>query len=56
MRIMRILFVTALCVMGSLAEIDTEDGIMVITEDNFEEAIDENPYIAIEFCKYFFFN
>ncbi|XP_057331493.1 protein disulfide-isomerase-like [Microplitis mediator] len=49
MGIMRILFLTALCVMGSLADIDEEDGIMVITEDNFEEAIEDNPYIAIDF-------
>ena len=33
----------------ALAEIATEEGVLVLTEDNFQEAIDGNEYILVEF-------
>jgi len=38
-----------LCVSASLAEIATEKGVLVLTEDNFQEAIDGNEFILVEF-------
>ena len=31
------------------AEITEEDGILVITSDNFQEAIDKHKFIMVEF-------
>lgn len=34
------------------AEIQTEGGVLVLTQDNFPTAIKENAYVLVEFCKY----
>ena len=34
---------------GSLAEIATDEGVLVLTEANFQEALDNNDYILVEF-------
>lgn len=34
------------------AEIKTEDGVLVLNEDNFKSAIADNEFILVEFCKY----
>lgn len=36
-------------------EIKTEDGVLVLTVDNFKKAISDNEFILVEFCKYFIF-
>jgi len=38
-----------LCFAASLAEITKEEGVLVLTEDNFQEAIDGNEFILVEF-------
>jgi len=38
-----------LCVTAALAEIATEDGVLVLTEANFQEAIDGNDFVLVEF-------
>ncbi|XP_008554924.1 protein disulfide-isomerase [Microplitis demolitor] len=49
MGLVGILFVTALSVVVSFADIATEDGVLVITKDNFEQAVKDHSYILIEF-------
>lgn len=34
------------------AEIKTEDGVLVLNDDNFKSAIADNEFILVEFCKY----
>ena len=34
------------------AKIETEDEVLVLTKDNFDEALKEHDYILIEFCEY----
>lgn len=33
------------------ADIKTEDGVLVLTKDNFDAATTENAFILVEFCK-----
>lgn len=33
------------------AEIQTENGVLVLTQDNFQTAIKDNQYVLVEFCK-----
>lgn len=32
-------------------EIKTEEGVLVLTVKNFKEAIADNEYVLVEFCK-----
>lgn len=36
------------------AEVKTEDGVLVLTTDNFESVIKDNEFVLVEFCKYLF--
>ena len=38
-----------LCVTAALAEIATEDGVLVLTDANFDKAIEANSQILVEF-------
>jgi len=33
-------------------EIKEEEGVLVLTEKNFEHAVTNNKYVLVEFCKY----
>lgn len=35
----------------SLAKIEIEDSVLVLTKDNIEEAIEQNDYVLVEFCE-----
>ena len=35
-------------------EIKIEDGVLILTKDNFKGAVADNEFVLVEFCKYFF--
>lgn len=37
------------CLSSAIAKIELDEGVLVITKDNFEEAIKDNEYVLIEF-------
>ncbi|KAK0089997.1 hypothetical protein PV325_004130 [Microctonus aethiopoides] len=47
------IFIIALCVIATFAEkkldIEIEKGVLVLTEDNFNQALDDHDYILVEF-------
>ena len=47
MRLLLLLF--SLLIVVSVAEITSEEGVLVLTEDNFQEAIDGNEFLLVEF-------
>merc|ERR1711915_990607 len=52
LRSMRLAGVTSLLLcgaMGAVAEIKKEEGVLVLTNDNFQEAVDGNEFILVEF-------
>lgn len=36
------------------ADVKTEDGVLVLTTDNFKSVIENNEFVLVEFCKYMF--
>ena len=34
------------------AEIATEENVLVLTNDNFQGAVDDNEFVLVEFCEY----
>jgi len=45
-----ILFVA--CSYADEAEVAIEDGVLVLTETNFDEVLKSHEFILVEFCKY----
>ena len=41
----------ALCGLALAAEIETEENVLVLTSENFQQALEENQYLLVEFCK-----
>lgn len=42
--------VLAICLLGfSVADIETEENVLVLTDDNFDSAVTDNKYILVEF-------
>lgn len=33
------------------AEVEIEEGVLVVTTDNFKQVVEENEFVLIEFCK-----
>lgn len=45
----------ALCLAAiCLAKIEVEDGVLVVTKDNFDSVIQDNEFVLVEFCKYMY--
>jgi len=53
MRSVGALCLATLCLAAtSLAKVETEDGVLVVTKDNFDSVIRDNDYVLLEFCEY----
>lgn len=42
----------SLLAIAKSGEITDEEGVLVLTKDNFQQAITENAFILVEFCKF----
>lgn len=49
---MKFLFAVCLLVATvAAADIKEEENVLVLTEDNFKEAVDQYEFLLVEFCK-----
>merc|ERR1711981_24932 len=46
---MKILFIASVILAAAQAEIKKEEGVLVLTNDNFQEVIDGNEFVLVEF-------
>ena len=44
--------VVALFAVSHSADIKDEEGVLVLTKDNFDGALSDNKHILVEFCEY----
>ncbi|KZC09484.1 Protein disulfide-isomerase [Dufourea novaeangliae] len=49
MKFCTLVFLVIFSVAATLAKIETEDAVLVLTKDNIEEAIEQNDYMLVEF-------
>lgn len=48
------LIATAASLGWASEEIKTDEGVLVLTKSNFKQAVTDNEFILVEFCKYDF--
>ena len=34
------------------AEVEVEDDVLVLTQENFQQVVDENEFVLVEFCEW----
>lgn len=49
MRLFAVTLLAAFAVTAALAKIELDDGVLVVTKDNFKEAVEENDFVLVEF-------
>lgn len=49
------LLLVVVAIVYSEVEVVSEEGVLVLTKDNFQTAISENDFVLVEFCKYICF-
>jgi hypothetical protein len=42
----------AILFVACVAEIQVEEGVLVLTTENFDSAVAENQFVLVEFCKF----
>ena len=52
MKLLVFAFLSAFLLAYAEEEIMKEDGVLVLTQDNFKKGIESNDHVLVEFCKY----
>lgn len=47
----KLLFVTALVVISAAEDVELDEGVLVLTSDNFDGVLKDNELVLVEFCK-----
>lgn len=50
---LKLIFAAALLIAyaATESEVELEDGVLVLTEDNFDSVVQDNEFVLVEFCK-----